>query len=227
MRRFTWALLLSLTAPAFAAAAGYETPRSVDYGFAAPEGYQTVELHPVGWSRNGLFAYALWRDDYGRGGDFSVIVRDLKTDSVVWSFDYYEEGPTSFAGVWDYTYARFAGKLYSLGIVQETDSAQSLPYVFGTDSISIEVQAQRDGLTNGGYIRSFEVAAVSQIRGAKSLCFEPRTFLESVDPVCCLRSPYEKRIAVVVLQTIPAMDGLPGMVAPLVTGCHLGVRYVR
>ncbi len=232
MKKAVILFVLLISGRIYAESVLYSVPEPVSYGMtnAGAEDFDIVNIYPIGWSRDGKFAYVLWRDyigTIGRCGDFKFIIRDLVTDAVVWSYDYFEEGSVSFADMWEYNYSRFAGKLRQYAIAEQTFRPEPLPYAEGGDSLSIEIQAVRKAVSGGDYIRSFEVVAISRKRGAKSLYSEPMTILESIEPAYCFRSPFEKRIAVVLIQKIPALDNLGAVVNPVVIGCHLEARFVR
>ena len=49
----------------------------------------TTTFHPIGWSKDGKFAYAQFYDSYADGLTIVIIIQDMITDKVIWKKEHY------------------------------------------------------------------------------------------------------------------------------------------
>ena len=134
-----------------AARSGYSIPRPVSFEsfsrrtfkqFYGPEEYKTVLVagfYPIGWSRDGQFAYYLEPVDEECGCYFAeLIIQDLRNDKILYNFKNDPESRIAKDGsplpddrhkLWRRDQRIFASKLRQYGIVQ-TARFSLLPSMF-------------------------------------------------------------------------------------------------
>src|SRR5262249_9281423 len=93
----------------------------VDYNRSGVNGDFGVEkFFPIGWSKDGKFAYYVEPIDEACGCYFGkLVIVDLKTDAVLWQFDYSSEEtdesrtkkPKSLRALWNVNRKLFSSKL--------------------------------------------------------------------------------------------------------------------
>src|SRR6185503_11701624 len=82
--------------------------------------FEVESFYPIGWSKDGKFAYYLEPVDEACGCYFGkLVIVDLKNDAVLWQFDYTSEDdegrdlkkPKSLAALWAANRKLFSSKL--------------------------------------------------------------------------------------------------------------------
>lgn len=194
------------------------------------------DFYPIGWSRDGKLAYALYTNYHdGLGGcvDLSVVVQNMITDEIVDTYEYfgYEEG-REFAAEWNVHKAEALPLLARYAIVPTAPRLERFPYSGGGRTIDLEFETEEreENLDEGIYggITRFDLYAVADPGGRKritSRVWESETGgFGAVGALGYFDSPYEERIAVVVFTLIRGWEGGNEMQLSLV-GSHLSAGF--
>ena len=184
-------------------------------------------FYPIGWSKDGKFAYYLEPVDEACDCYFAkLFILDLKTDKVLWSFDYNSEfiddakkegRPVTLRTLWRANQKLFSEKLREHGIVQQRKFALlSSPITYRGDRITSRLNTrEKAGLTEEerwyGTIDRVTLQLNSRRYGTKSVMDHSYSELRPlyVGLVGYVKSPHEPRIAMVLLEVIRGYEGPP------------------
>jgi hypothetical protein len=188
----------------------------------APESF-----YPLGWSRDGKFAYYLEPVDEACGCYFAkLFILDLKTDKVLWSFDYDSEAtdeakqqgkPYSLDTLWNANRQLFSDKLREYAIEPQVRySLLSFPAKYKGELVTATLNTkERSGLTDEerpyGTIGKATLHLNSSRRGRKTIL--DHSYADSrplkVGQLGYVRSPFEPRIAVLLMKVMRGYEGPP------------------
>lgn len=197
-------------------------PAMMSYGYDGDPGYDATEFYPIGFSEDGLFAYALY-DDYIEGvGDCTrlhVIIQDLVTDDIEYEYTYMEEFTAlPFETVWEMTYEEFDNQFATYQIKNDDLKMETFPIVHETDTLTYEFALEFDEMN---MIDSFKLKIDSVKNGTKTIHRQRKTEAVNVEIAGYIDSPYEDRVAVIMIKTFKGEDGPPLPVTVFPVGCHL------
>ncbi|HRH42779.1 MAG TPA: hypothetical protein PKY82_14210 [Pyrinomonadaceae bacterium] len=192
-------------------------------------------FYPLGWSKDGKFAYYLEPPDEACGCYFGEIyIVDLKTDKILWSKKY--EGqmdkPEDLKSTWKKFQKLFSQKLNQYGIVAAKNfTLLGENFEANGDSFKIDyfadVNLDEDPYNSKG---SIAVKMVSATKGKKTLY--QKTFkgennagilASSLGGV--LKSPFESRVAVIRVDTQRGWEGPPHVTKISVVGADLNKGF--
>lgn len=192
-----------------------------------------TRLYPIGFSRSGKLAVVLEPADEACGCYFATfLILDLVKDEAVESIRYVSDDPSTFpvkvkkpptdvASFWSLGLPVWKQKLDAHGIVARPVTLEP-PRALGL-SLSV-TRCEADAGCAG------EAVWASSTRGRKALTTWPREADERVlsrDVRGVLRSPFERRVAVLVVETRMGWEGPPHVEEPKLIGCHLERGFVR
>jgi len=191
------------------------------------EEFTTESFFPIGWSKEGKFAYYVEPVDEACGCYFAkLLIVDLKTDKVLWSFDYNSEfieeakregRPYTLETLWRAHQKLFSEKLREYEIEpQERPALFSFPIRYQGDRLTANLKtSEQPGLTTEerwyGTIGKAKLHLNSARKGSKTILAHS---YERVRPLYVgmigyLKSPFESRIAVVLVEIIRGYEGPP------------------
>ena len=198
---------------------------------------------PIGWSRDGKFAYS-FEPDPGECDCYlaKLLILDLKADRVLWSFDYdsdsleeaKKEGkPYSFETLWIGNQKLFSEKLREHGIETQTKVLLSaFPLQYQGDRLAASLTTrQKPGLTEEqrwyGTIGRATLQLTSRRNGTKTvLDYSYRETLPLyVVAVGYLKSPFEPRIAATLVEIYRGWEGPPHTAHVKIVGASLGTGF--
>ncbi len=183
------------------------------------------DLAVIGWSQDGKIAYVTWKDSsdgYGPCADLKVVVQSLVSDKILWSYDFFDDYSGAFEEVWKAQYPNFYRKLQEYGIVEHDTPLRSFPAEYDRWTVTCEVETIEGNQEYGDYDIDYELRAVSPGRGVKVIhSGNGVQGLQQAVVYGYLRSPYEDRIAVVLLEIYRGWEGPPSPVEPVIVGCNL------
>ncbi|MCM3903194.1 MAG: hypothetical protein ND866_15920 [Pyrinomonadaceae bacterium] len=206
----------------------------------APESF-----YPIGWSRDGKFAYYLEPVDEACGCYFAKLyILDLKTDKVLWSFDYESEGidqtkqegkPHSLDTLWNANQKHFSDKLREYAIEPQVKfTLLFFPVNHKGESLAATLRTkEKKGLTDDerpyGIIGKATLQLNSTRRGKKTIL--DHSYGESlplhVGLLGYVKSPFEPRIAVLLMRVMRGYEGPPHTGDVQVVGASLGGGFKR
>ena len=265
MKRLTQAAILFFVASAgsilISAQSSYSVPRAVDldrivrrsfpsFYVRAYRGGPMQQLYaegfyPIGWSRDGKFAYYLEPVDEECGCYFSeLVIMDLRTDKILyhykndWQTHVDEEGkpiPDDLQKHWNKNEKTFAEKLREHAVVQ-TPRFALLPATFSTSGRTYAAKMTKlkgndsDGLRR---IRKMDLVFSSPTLGRKSLyAIEYKgddIWGSPLDSAVAgvFKSPFENRAAVVMINVQRGWEGPPHTVSVRIAGADLTSGFRR
>jgi hypothetical protein len=203
----------------------------------------TDGFYPIGWSRDGKFAYYTEPVDEECGCYFAdLTIVDLRTDKIVWEFknkplermnDKGEPIADDMRKLWKRNEKMFSDKLREYGI-EQTARFSLLPATFRIGGKSYAVKAasvkanDADGLRR---IRKLNVEFSSPGLGKKSLYSAEykgdEMYVSPLDIAVAgaFKSPFENRVAVVLIKVQRGWEGPPHTVAPQIAGADLASGF--
>jgi hypothetical protein len=213
--------------------------------FYGPEEYQTLlvtDFYPIGWSRDGKFAYYIEPADEACGCYFGeLIIQDLKTDKVLWHFRNDPDARVAKDGsyldddirkLWRRNLSSFRAKLNQYRIVQSPRfSLLSVPFAISATSYSTKL-TKINGKDEDGIERTRKLILdlSSSVRGAKTLYSEEFTQDDYSPPLDAavagvFKSPFEPRVAIVLLRVQRGWEGPPHVVDIQIVGSDLSSGF--
>jgi hypothetical protein len=253
--------LIVMSVPICAGAQTYPTPRVVNldptirrifkkfYVRAYPGGpiqaLLTEKFYPIGWSRNGKFAYYSEPADEECGCYFAELaIVDMRTDKVLWQFKNNWEERVAADGspiednirkLWKRNEKMFADKLREHDITQVARFSL-LPPTFRsagknyTAKVAV-VRGNDEDYT--GRVRKLDLKLISPLLGSKSLFTAEYKADEmygsplDVAVAGAVKSPYENRVAVIMLSVNRGWEGPPHTTSIQVAGADLAKGFKK
>lgn len=180
---------------------------------------------PIGWSKDGKFAYYTEPVDEACGCYFAkLVILDLKSDKVLWSFDFegelmdqakMQKSPYDLITLWKNKQKVFSEKLNEHGIVPHRSFAVRLfPAIYKGDQLKSDlriVENQDEETAPFGIVDKATLQLTSRRYGKKTL-FE--TSYQDAKPLdmkvlAYSKSPFEERIAVILMEVFRGWEGPP------------------
>ena len=198
-------------------------------------------FYPVGWSKDGKFAYYVEPVDEACGCYFGkLVIIDLKNDAIVWQFDYSSEDdeernskkPKSLAALWAANRKLFSSKLNENNIEPQRD-ARVLPFPvsYKTDRVTPSLKVERKAMSEDeriyGDITRARVELASLQNGKKTVLNQeyPEAKPLYVGMLGYLRSPFEPRVAIVLVEIYRGYEGPPNVGQLRITGASLDKNF--
>jgi hypothetical protein len=203
------------------------------------QAFYTENFYPIGWSKSGNFAYYTEPVDEACGCYYAnLYILDLKSDKVLWKFEHQgddfesakaEGKPYSFATMWRANQKLFNGKLREYGIEPQGPTALlSFPARYNGDIITADFQTkEKEGLGDQGLygvVGSMTLQLNSKRNGKKAVL--DYTYKEEGIPLYVgmlgyVKSPFEPRIAVILIEIVRGYEGPPNVGSVMITGASL------
>ena len=198
------------------------------------------EFYPIGWSKDGKFAYYTEPGDEACGCYFAkLFIVDTVSDKVLWSFEYSgldDEDPEkpkyrAITDLWRKNRQLFSDKLNQYGIVALARPALlTFPINHAGDRLStgIKIEEETDEeKRNYSVVKKATLRMTSTRSGAKTIYEEvhPEYGPLTVEVLGYLRSPYEPRVAVVLAEVWRGYEGPPHTTHLKVVGASLTAGF--
>jgi hypothetical protein len=177
---------------------------------------ETTTFHPLGWSKDGKFAYVTFFDAYSDGLSILVVVQDMTSDKIIWSKEV--NNGESQEALWGELKSSTARKLAAYGISQK----QGIDYRKESWH-RINGQAYKFALTTNNRIK---INCRAKGLGEKTIfkqdiSAEDFEYSETAANVTgIIKSPYEDRVIVVYQTLSKGFEFIEDESFHLV-GCHL------
>ncbi|MBA2378946.1 MAG: hypothetical protein H0V76_05165 [Blastocatellia bacterium] len=198
----------------------------------------TESFYPIGWSRDGKFAYFVEPPDEACGCYFAkFVIQDLKTDKVIWQDEYTgesevkpEEDLNSF---WPQRQKMYSAKLKEHGIEPHGNFRLLGPAInFDGDVLTprLDISVKTDGV--------FEVDGTvtvnmdSERLGTKVIRQdvykkEDVNGFRNAEIPGALLSPFESRVAVIVVEELRGYEGPPNITRIKIVGSTLKTGFKK
>ena len=193
-------------------------------------------FYPIGWSKDGKFAFYVEPPDEACGCYFGhLVIQDLRTDKILWEKKHEgsEEKEENLQTVWRQNQKEFSRKLAEYGIVaQKRFVRQASAFKYQTDNLTpklINNVKFEDG-SDLGISGKFFVQLISKQQGAKTLyerTFDPEKYESFIDVELSgsLLSPFEPRAAVILVERRRGWEGPPHVTLVRVVGAALTAGF--
>ena len=209
------------------------------YGKSFPqEELITENLFPLGWSRDGKFAYYTEPGDEACGCYFAkLFITDLVNDKVLWSFDYNglddQDNPKyrAMRDLWRKNRKLFSDKLNQYGIIpQRPFTLLRFPINHAGDQIipDLKIEDETDEeKRNYSQVKKATLRLDSRRGGGKTIYEQayPEYGPLAVKVLGYLKSPYEQRIAAIMIEVWRGYEGPPHTTHITVAGASLTTRF--
>lgn len=192
-------------------------------------------FYPIGWSKNGNFAYMIEPADEGLGNyQLVLIVQNLISNEVIWDWstdpvvgeDLYRED------IWKKNYDLFKKNMNKQGIIQIRNMKLESDYFVHKDKdyiISLELTKEQEDDINIEIVKKNKIILTCKQLG-KKIVFED-TFEGSLilgqQIAGCFISPYEDRIAILVRSERWGYEGPPNVVEYKIYGANLTTGFQK
>ncbi len=200
--------------------------------------YIHAAFYPIGWSRDGKFAY-LWEPaDEACGCYFAeIIVQDLKTDKILWKEKIDGEMepkiPETLENFWPNVQKRFSAKLRQYKIEPGQVFASVHPQIgFGDDRLTprVNVDIKHDDIYE--VEGSITIEMISEKSGSKILStsvYKPKDLnaIRNAEIGGSLISPFEPRAAVIVVEEHRGYEGPPNITKIRIVGSTLNSGFKK
>jgi hypothetical protein len=186
-------------------------------------------FYPIGWSKDGKFAYLVEPADEACGCYFAeLVIQDLRTDKVLWEKKYEgaegkEENLRSF---WRKYQKEISRQLAKHGIVAQTRFALQNPaFKYQKDTLTPELKVNTTMDDEQMITGNVVLELVSKDKGRKTIYeqkFEKEfgAFLDA-ELAGSLLSPFEPRAVVVMVETYRGYEGPPNITGIRIVGASL------
>jgi hypothetical protein len=199
----------------------------------------TEGFFPIGWSRDGKFAYYIEPVDEACGCYYGrLTIQDMRTDKVLWEFKYNQSDGMDEAGnmppentiakLWAKNRKLFSDKLHENNI-ETVSRFTMLGRTFASDGRSFSaVVTAPPGKDNDGQerIKSVSLSLSSPKLGKKRLTYEDyKTDMYvaplDADVIGAFKSPFENRVAVIMIFVNRGYEGPPNTADVRMVGADL------
>lgn len=201
--------------------------------------YINASFYPIGWSRDGKFAYLLEPADEACGCyNAEIIVQDLKTDKILWKQAIDGNGeaiepPETLATFWPSIRTKVSAKLRGYGIIPADEFDLIHPAVkLGNDTLTpaVNVDIEHDDVYE--VEGTLTVSMASQRSGSKVVSREVYkredvNAIRNAEIGGILVSPFEKRAAVIVVEEHRGYEGPPNITILRIVGSTLNTGFKK
>lgn len=193
------------------------------------------KLYPIGWSKNGNFAYIVEPADEGLGNyQFIIIIQNMVSNEVLWDWateptvnkDLYRED------IWKENYKEFKKHLNKYGIIQKRD-IKLIPeyFVYNDKDYLISLETIKDSINDANVqvVKANKVIITCKQMGKKIVAedkFED-SFILGQQIAGCFLSPYEDRIAILVRSERWGYEGPPNIIEYKLYGTNLTTGFQK
>jgi hypothetical protein len=193
-------------------------------------------FYPIGWSKDGKFAFYVEPPDEACGCYFGhLVIQDMRTDKILWEKQYQgsEEKQENLQTVWRANQKEFSRKLAEYGIVaQKSFIRQAGAFKYQKDLLTPKLtnNVKFENGSDLGISGNFFVELISKQNGKKTLYeqrFDPAEYESFMDVELSgsLLSPFEPRAAVILVETQRGYEGPPHTTHIRVVGAALTAGF--
>ena len=189
---------------------------------------------PIGWSKDGKFAFYTEPADEACGCYFAdLLIVDLRTDKILWQREYEsdEHKADTLAAYWRQNQKEFSAKLAQYKIERATGFAlRQFPFAYKTDLLTLELTANLKVENEESVTGNITLRLNSRQKGSKTLgktLYDKRYSSAKYDSIRAaqiggvLVSPFEPRAAVVLVETHRGYEGPPSVIKLKIIGADL------
>lgn len=260
MKRLISALLIGLFATFAVVAQTYSIPKKLPLepavrrefrGWVNPAarypGLIPETFFPIGWSRDGKFAYYIEPVDEECGCYFAhFVIQDMRTDKIVWEFKYNQDdtfndkgemtGPGTLRALWKKNAKLFSDKLSEHAILPRPSILLGKTFTSGSAFTTKALVTMGKDQYDDDRVTRLSITLSSKKLGIKSVYFVNHTKDEyngTLDAAVlgAIKSPFEDRVAIVGMEVSRGWEGPPHTGDIFIVGADLtsgfGERFVE
>lgn len=220
-------------------------PKYFGRKFVYPQ-IEPQKFYPIGWSKDGKFAYYYEPVDEACGCYFAnLVIQDMRSDKVVWEFEYDQDKLADEQGnmppednirkLWNKNRKLFSEKLAENGIVA-SNAFQMLNPTFTLGGRSYSAKSSIKWGKNADYdenvVNVLHVMFTAPGTGSKKIYTHDRSkeefnFSLNAGIIGALKSPYENRVAIIAMTVERGWEGPPHNGNILIAGADLTGGFVE
>lgn len=206
----------------------YTTPSELKY-YKQSDEYLFQKFYPIGWSKDGKFAYVIEPADEAAGlYFFKLIIQNMINDKEVYRWEPDEDPETgSVKQMWKDYQMTFAAALNEHKIIPQND-IKLLGTEFNTEDgkykVTIENQMETDPDFGFEVVKTTNIDIKSSELGTKRIySYTEKNYNQCLGRIVqgVIKSPYEKRVAVLVKEELRGYEGPPNVVREFLVGADL------
>ncbi len=250
--KLTIALLFVLATPLLSLAqdTSYSVPKKVDLEKAVEKTFPDYFGHeyphlipetffPIGWSRDGKFAYYVEPVDEACGCYYAQLtIQDLRTDKIIWEYKYNQGDEMDENGkmpdldtiekLWTKNQKLFSEKLSENGIVASNSSLLGKTFTSGARKYTAKANITKGENPDGYEPRVDKISLILSTPklGSKQVYSvdhskEEYWFMLDAAVIGALKSPFENRVAVIAIEVMRGYEGPPHTADVRIVGADL------
>lgn len=212
----------------------YKIPDELKYSIQG-ENFLYDKFFPIGWSKDGKFAYIVEPTDEASGlYFFELVIKNMISDKVEWSWKpkkNTEEG--NLETIWTKNYEIFKKKLNDYGIIQQTDhNYVKGNFTYDNKNYSITLKSHTKLNQDYGFdvIVGTDIFIESPELGKKQVYeFKEDDYSMILGEIITgqIISPYEGRIAIILKQERWGWEGPPNVISFVIIGSNLSESFKK
>lgn len=210
----------------------YFFPEELIYNKQFSDDFLYDKFYPIGWSKNGHFAYFTEYADEGIGGYMVKIeIINLVNDKVEWNWETPPDDDNYREEVWKDNYETFKEKLNEYEIIQKKDMEFGEVYfTYKGKEFNIELKTKKQTDPDYGFdvIVGTEVFISSPQLGRKKVySYTEKEYSMILSQMIAgyIMSPYEDRILIFIKNERWGWEGIPSVVYFTLTGSNLNTGF--
>lgn len=191
-------------------------------------------FYPIGWSKDGKFAYYVEPADEACGCYFAdLIIQDLRTDKILWKRSYTSEngGAETLKKYWAKNQKEFSQKLAQYGIKRQKRFAlQNSAINYQKDVLTPEIKVNTSLEDEFAVTGNVVLRLISKEKGRKTIyekTFDPKKYegFRGAEISGSLLSPFEPRAAIIMVETYRGWEGPPNVTQIKIVGTNLTTGF--
>lgn len=206
----------------------YSCPSELKFSTQSGD-YLYEKFYPIGWSKNGMFAYIVEPVDEAAGQYFfKFVIKNMINDKEVWTWEPKDEPETgNVRKMWKDYGMIFTGKLSEYKIVQQKNLKMfGSEFTYKDKKFKVTIENKMETNEDFGFevVKSTNIFIKSPDLGEKKI----HSYTENEYNLCVgkivqgvLISPFEDRVAVIVKTERCGYEGPPNVVEEFLVGANL------
>jgi hypothetical protein len=191
-------------------------------------------FYPIGWSKNGVFAYYVEPADEACGCYFAkLVIQDLRTDKILWERSYTsdENSDVTLKKYWAKNRKEFSRKLAQYGIrAQKQFALQSSAFNYQKDVLTPDLKVNITGDDGFDVAGDMVLQLISKEKGRKMIYekkFDPKKYVGFLGAKIAgsLLSPFEPRAAIIMVESYRGYEGPPHVTEIRIVGATLTAGF--
>jgi hypothetical protein len=192
------------------------------------------KFYPIGWSKDGKFAYYVEPPDQACGCYFAkLVIQDLRTDKILWERRYnsQDKPEDTLEKYWAKNQKEFSRQLAQYGIeAQKQFSLQHSAIKYQKDVLIPKIKVNTTTEDELAIKGSVVLQLISKEKGRKTIYerkFDPKKYEGFLDAKISgsLLSPFEPQAAIVIIETYRGWEGPPHVTEIRIVGTTLTTGF--